>query len=340
MRLLIVGLVLTMMVTEGYCQKLRIPKFFYDTAYFVNYNDNLAVRVVSPQRLYNFSIKNKANGEKYGYSPNLRWGFGIGFTFRWLAVDFTFAPKFSGRDVERFGETKQINFTASAYLERSILNLNLRNYKGMYATNPEDFIPDWSNDQVRPQRPDVATTSFELDYSIPFNWKRYSLRSTMLMDGRLKKSAGSFMTISSFYYYNVRADSSLLPQEHAANFPPEADITRMNIAMFSQAAGYSHTFVYKRLLLTLSAFPAISFNFGNVYSEAGKYSPKPVSFKLSSVEGLGANFDRWYAGLYIIFDTNQTPLPYDLKVSNNVGGWRIFVGYRIRAPKVVREFIN
>lgn len=321
-------------------QKIRIPKFHYDTAYIVDYDQSLAIRLVSPQRFFSVAIRNNETGDKYTYRPNLRFGFGVGFSYRWLAMDVTFSPKGTGRDNDKFGETSQFNLNASAYLARNAIAMKIRHYEGAYITNPQDYLPNWENSQPRPQRPDFKTTTLSFKYVIPFNWKKYSLRTTMLLDGSLKKSSGSVMTFSNFYYLNVKADSTLLPSEYAGSFPDEASIRKMNIFMLSQSIGYSYTFVVKRFYFTISAYPSISFNLGDIESEAGTYGPNFVSFKLISVNGIGFNSRRWYSGLYFVFDNNFVSLPHDLRLTNNVGEWRIFVGYRIKAPKVLEKYID
>lgn len=318
----------------------RIPKFYYDTAYIINYNDHLAVRLVSPHRLYNFSIKNKANNAKYTYRPNLHTGMGVGFTYKWLAIDMTISPDFTSRNNDRYGKTKEFNFAASFYLERNIIDFQFRQYKGFYVSDPQKYLPGWENGMPHPTRPDVTSVALNLSYSIPLNWKRYSLRTTFLLDGMLKKSSGSVVIIPDFYYYHAHADSSMLPIDYEASFTDEAKITNMNFFLFSMAAGYAYTFVVRKFYFTLSAFPAISFNAGNVTSEGGDYGPFPVSFKFISKEGIGYNSPRWYAGFYFVYDINNIQFSNDLAFTNNVGGWRIFVGYRIKPPKALKKLVE
>ena len=336
------GLTLLLMTVWAlsFSQKIRIPKFYYDTAYIVNYNDNLAVRLISPHRLYNFSIRNILNGEKYTYRPNVHTGFGIGFTYKWLALDMSFSPDFTSRNKDKFGHTNEFNLSAGVYLERSVIDFQFRRYKGMYISNPQNYIPNWDNSMPRPQRPDLLSVAVGLNYTLPFNWKRYSLRTTMILDGMLKRSSGSIMSISSLYYYHSTADSSMLPADYQYAFPDEAKITNMNFLLLSQAMGYAYTFVVKKFYFTLSAFPAISINMGKVKSEVGDYGVEPFSFKFMSREGIGYNSDRWYAGLFFIYDINNIRFENNLSFANNVGGWKIFVGYRIKPPKVMQRYID
>lgn len=318
----------------------RIPKFHYDTAYFINYNKLLAVRLVSPHRLYKFSIKNTTNNAKYTYRPNLHTGIGVGFTYRWLALDLTISPDFTSRNNELYGKTKEFNFQFSFYLERAVIDFQIRRYQGMYLDNPKDFDSSWKKGDPHPQRPDLNSFALSFGYSIPLNWKKYSLRTTLLLDGKLKKSAGSVILYPNFYYHSASADSSMVPSGYEDLFEANAEITKMNFYLFSFAAGYAYTFVIKKFYITLSATPAISFNAGKVESAAGSYGPKPVSFKFKSKAGLGYNTRRWYAGGYVDFDANNLNFSEDLAFKNDLGGFRIFVGYRIKAPEIVKKFIK
>ena len=321
-------------------QKSVLPEFHYDTAYFTNFDNNLAVRLVSPHRLFSFNIKNTDNGEKYSYRPNLHFGMGVGFTYKWLAIDITFSPDFTSRNNEKYGKTKEFNLEASFYLRNNIISFMFRRYQGMYESNPEDYIDGWEKGMNHPQRPDLNSIAVDINYSIPLNPTKYSMRSTFLLDGRLKKSSGSFIGIPSMYYYHAQADSSMLPIGFEDKFPDEANITAMNFLLLGGAFGYAYTFVIRDFYFTLSALPAFSINMGKVKSDAGDYGVKPLSFKFSSKNGFGYNSRRWYTGIYFVYDFNNVRLENNLNFANNLGGWRIFVGYRIKAPKVLKKYVD
>ena len=315
----------------------KIESYEYDTNYIKSYNSKLALRLVSPKRFDQFTIKNTLDNKKYVYKANEHFGIGIGVTYKWLAVDLTVNPNFTQRDVEKFGDTKEFNLKGSVYLKRHVIDGYLRRYKGYYISNVEEVIPDWKQGSQHPLRPDIATLSWGFNYTIPFNWKKYSPRVIFVLDGELKKSAGSFMAVSSLYFYHSRADSSLVD----TSFSPEGQINSLNILMLGQLFGYSYTFVYKKFYASASILPGITYSVGTIYSEAGSYNPKfTANFKIMVRGGVGYNSKQWYAGAYLIADNNQITLPNNLAISNAIGEFRIFVGYRIKAPKVVDDVMN
>ncbi len=338
--LLLICLVTTPFFTSGQSKGFSVPKiesYHYDTNYIENYNSKLALRFVLPKRFDQFTLKNTLTNQKYVYKANEHYGIGIGITYKWLAVDLTLNPGFTQRDTDFFGETKEFNLKGSVYLKRHVIDGYLRWYKGYYMSNAEDVIPGWEPGTPYPLRPDLSTLSWGFNYTIPFNWKKYSPRVIFVLDGELKKSSGSFMAVSSLYFYHSRADSSIVDN----SFSPEAQINSFNVLMLGQLFGYSYTFVYKNFYASASILPGITYAIGTIYSEAGSYNPRfTANFKIMVRAGIGYNSERWYTGVYLIADNNQITLPNDLALSNTIGEFRVFVGYRIKAPKVMDDVMN
>lgn len=330
------------LAVEASGQGLKVPvptveTYAYDTNYIESFNSKFALRFVIPRRIENFGIKNTRTNQKYNYSSNEHYGVGLGFTYKWLAVDMTINPDFTQRDITKYGNTKEFNLKGSAYLKRTLLDGYLRSYKGYYVANPSDNFLDWNEGAPFPQRQDIQTIGWGFNYTIPFNWDKYSPKVTFVLDGKLKKSAGSFMAISSLYFYHMNADSSMVDN----SFPVEGRIHKANLALLSELFGYAYTFVYKDFYATLSAFPGLTIPAGTVFSEDGGTHPQfTANFKFMTRSGLGYNSTNWYAGIYFILDTNQVKLPNSILLTNGIGEIRFFVAYRLKPPKVVDKVMD
>ncbi|MCF6352265.1 MAG: DUF4421 domain-containing protein [Cyclobacteriaceae bacterium] len=315
----------------------KIEIYHYDTNYIESYNSKLALRFVIPKRVDQFTLKNTLTNQKYVYNANEHYGFGLGITYRWLAVDLTINPAFTQPNTAIFGETDEFNLKGSAYLKRHVIDGYLRRYKGYYVSNANEVTPSWQPGSQYPFRSDVQTVGWGFNYTIPFNWEKYSPKVVFVLDGQLKKSAGSFMAVSSLYFYHLRADSSIVDD----TFSAEAQIRRLNIALIGQLFGYSYTHVHKNFYASASVLPGLTYALGTIFSEAGSYSPKfTPNFKLMLRAGVGYNSERWYTGVYLIVDNNQMTLPANLALSNALGEFRIFVGYRIKPPKIVDDVMD
>jgi len=336
----IVFFVLISMVGRGQSKKISFPEietYHYDTNYIESFNSKLALRFVAPKRVEQFSIRDAKTGQKYTYNANEHYGIGVGFTYKWLAVDMTLNPDFTQKDNDKFGDTDEFNLKGSAYLKRTLVDGYLRYYKGYFVSNPTANTPNWQPNMPYPQRGDIQTIGWGFNYTIPFNWDRYTPKVTFVLDGKLKKSAGSFMAISSIYFYHLKADSSIVDD----TFKPEAQINKADIALLGQLFGYSYTLVYKDFYASGGIYPGVTFPLGTVQSESGKENPTfTANFKLMVRAGVGYNIEKWYAGAYLILDNNQTKLPADLILGNTLAEFRLFVGYRIAAPKVVDKVMD
>lgn len=317
---------------------IPLPKFHYDTNYVVSYDNLLALRLVSPRRVYDFRLKNTDTDQYLGYSPNLQTAFGIGMSYRWLAFDVTFNPKWNKSKTEERGETKEFNIKGTIYLKRDIVEFFYRRYKGLHVSNPDDYLDPW--DGQYPYRSDMINQNLSLEYSIPFNSDKYSLRTTFLLDGRLKQSSGTFMSTSGLNIQTMKADSSIVPQEYDYNFDDYGRISRYGFVMLQQSFGYTYTFIYRKFYLTISALPGISFAIGNVQSEAGRYWANSLNFMFLSRNGIGYNSRRWYVGMYAIYKYQSIEFQENLRLNNNLGEIRLAIGFRIHAPYLVNSVVT
>lgn len=315
----------------------EIETYHYDTNYIESFDSKLALRYVMPRRVEQFNIRDVATGDRFVYKSNEHIGIGIGFTYKWLAIDLTINPDFTQQDPNKYGNTEEFNLKGSAYLKKTLLDGYLRYYQGFYMANPEDYFTNWQPNMPFPHRGDITTVGWGFNYTIPFNWKKYTPRVTFVLDGKLKKSAGSFMAISSLYFYHLRADSSIVDNY----LKPEARINKINIALLGQLFGYSYTFVYKYFYAAVGLFPGVTFPVGTVFSEVGGTNPTfTANFKLMGRGGIGYNSKKWYTGLYLIFDSNQTKLPANIVLGNTRGEVRFFIAYRINPPKIVDKVMD
>lgn len=330
----------TSYISEAQNLKKSLPtieSYTYDSTYIESYNSKLALRLVFPKRIEAFTLKNTISNNKYAYKANEHYGIGLGVTYKWLAVDMTINPGFTQRDKEIYGETSEFNLKGSAYLKRHFIDGYVRRYKGYYVANPEELIPTWQQGSSYPFRSDILTVGWGFNYTIPFNWAKYSPKVIFVLDGKLKKSAGSFMAVSSLYFYHLRADSSIVDD----SFSMEAQINRMDLALLGQLFGYSYTIIYKNFYGSLAVLPGVTIPLGTIHSEAGKYSPKfTANFKLMTRAGVGYNTERWYTGIYLILDNNRITLPANLSFGNSLGEFRFFVGYRIKPPKLIDKVMD
>lgn len=333
----IIGIILITSHAYGQIPDLPIETYEYDTNYITNFSNLMSVRLVSPRRIYDFRLKNRNTNDVLEYRPNLQSAFGIGFTYRWLAFDIVFNPKWNKEKTEKFGETSEFNIKGTLYLKRHMVDAMFRSYKGLHISNPDDYLDPW--DGTYPYRPDIHVVNFNTSYTVASNYEKYSPKTTFQLDGRMKKSAGSVMFTSSFGITTLKADSSIMPVEYEQSFTSQAQINKMGIALLQQSMGYAYTFIYRKYYLTLSAMPGISFAFGSVHSELEKYNPASLNLMFESKSGIGYNSRRWYAGLYFIYKYQHIKLTEDLAFNSNLGEWRLFVGYRIHAPYIVNTII-
>lgn len=336
-RLLVIFIFLSCQI-YGQGNKLPIKTYHYDTSYIDYFGNRLAVRLVSPRRIYDFRLKNRITERNITYRPNLQAAFGLGFSYSWISFDIVFNPKLNLRKTEEKGETKEFNIKGTLYLEKNMVDLIVRRYRGMHIANPDDLSENW--DGTYPYRPDMTSGYYVISYTIPSNHTKYAPKTTFQMDGRMKKSAGSLMYLSSLQLWTMHADSSIVPPVYEKEVPSDARIIKSSMIMLQQSVGFAHTFVHKRFYLSLSAMPGISLAFGKVNDSTGSYNPLSLNFLFDSKSGIGYNSRKWFTGIYFIYRNQNMKLSDDLAYNSNLGELKLMIGYRFHAPYMVRSIVD
>ena len=162
-----------------------------DTNY-IRYYDEIAVHLYSTLNISNFELGdlNTANNIKYAavLSPSI--GIGVskyGLTFN-LANDFGIVSQSN----EKFGETQRFVAIGSLIYKKIALTSYLNWNKGFYISNPESHQSNWDED-IYPQRPDVAMLGFGINQKLIFNDKKFSLNGSYNLTQKQLRSAGSVL---------------------------------------------------------------------------------------------------------------------------------------------------
>ena len=139
---------------------------------------------------------------------------------------------------------------------------------------------------------------------------------------------------ASFAFFTMDADSSIVPVEYIDYFDPKLHL--MDLTSISLAAnfGYMYTFVYKEhFFITLGIIPGLNFNFGDSKSDIRDRYKRNISYKIKTMNAIGYNSGKYFAGLQLVGDWNNVKLGKKLYSLFNQGSLKLFVGYRFGNKK-------
>ena len=297
-----------------------------DTNYISNYNHEISLRILGVSKYNYIKIVDRNTGSNILYYPDSKVSLGAGITYRWFSLDLTFKSDLAQRKAQ---SSTAFDFQAKIFSPKQYIGLTYKYYYGY-------IIGDYNNLSVEiPDsiqiRDDIRTSLFGLEYMYAFNYGRFSFKAPFLYNEIQKKSAGSFVVGVSFTSYILDGDSDILPELAKPDFNPKLYFSSLNTINLSFDGGYMYTLVFlRKFYLTLSAIPGIVLVAGDYRIDEREFLDLRASLKFSSMNSIGYNSRRFYAGLQF---TNSFYLTKVGEKSGTQDGYmklKLFAGFRLR----------
>lgn len=262
----------------------------------------------------------------------------LSFNYRFLSFGFNFIPKFlPGNDDDDIrGKTKGGGFNFGLNFKRWINELSYSKTKGYYLENTADYDSDWKEGDPYIQFPELVYKNFQVSTGYKFN-PNYSLNAVATQTERQLKSAGSFMPDLMVRYYIIDDQTPLTGTNSSQ---------KSNNVEVMLGAGYYHTFVFaKNFYAALGLTP----NAGMVFTKLTTRMPdetietnsESFIFRLDGRAGAGYNGPRFFAGIYgrahwaSFQQEGVSVINHDNRIT-----LQAFIGYRLNAPKWMRENVD
>lgn len=237
----------------------------YDTNYITDLSDKLAIRVLGVNKFNKFTIENNDNDQQIEFLPNNNLNLGFGVNYKWFGLSMAFNFPFVNNDNHIYGETRRFDFQLNIFARKFIVDFYLQSYQGFYISNPQSYIPDWTEGMAYPTRPDIKTTALGGNYLYVFNNKKYSGSAAFNQTELQKKSAGSFLLGGYASLFGITGDSVFIPSTVSDLYNEELHFKDIEVAVLGVMAGYTHTFVlWKKFYISLSFIPGLSIQGYNV----------------------------------------------------------------------------
>lgn len=270
------------------------------------------------------------------YNPNDANTQGIRFQHKWLGIAFGYSPK-QLQDGRR-GTTEEMDLHLFMYGRRNYIDAYYIGYTGFYIENYKQNDSLNKNYNSFPLLPNMNANGFGVNYFYVFNHKKYSLRSSYLMNEIQRKSAGSFILGISVNSLGISNPINETPQLLAQTLPEEK-LLKGRFYGASVLPGYAHTFVYKKIFFTIA--PTLGFvtqhqNFTN----ADNRTRVRNTLALRSIGriALGYNSNRFYAALTGVNDSYNYQLAPKVQLHTQLSEARVVVGYRFNTTSLFKKY--
>ncbi len=296
----------------------------HDTSYIRSYADKISLKVSAINKFNSFHLWDQSLNSNISYRPDLGVNFGIGGTYRWLALDISTSLGFSE---ENISNSIYRDIQARILTSKHYLRLRYQYYYGYKVFKINGYEIDQLADFAT--RQDIRTMQFGVQYLYTFNYGKFSLKAPFAMNERQRKSAGSAVAGVGFHMYNLDADSSLIPVELGNQSDQNLNFSELNVVSLTANFGYMYSFVIKgRFFITLGLIPGIGIKSGDYSVDKRVQINSAWAFTAKTMNAIGYNGQRFFTGLQLIYSLHYIPLDKDLKSGITEGRTSVYIGYR------------
>jgi hypothetical protein len=273
--------------------------------------------------------------------PNEVGSFGLRISHRWLSGALSFGIK--NRDSEKRGTTQFINLNLNLYRQKWGFDGYYHLYRGQYITNNNiSDLPQFIDNKTYPILPNVNTLYAGANAYYISNHKKFSYRASFMSNEIQKRSAGSFLVMLSYAFFNINSDTGFVPGDIQSSIPNSSQIIDGKFNSFSIMPGYAYTLVFaKKCFFTLAPSIGIMTQFQNYTTkgttEKGQTDGSVIYPRAMARAALGFSASKWYFGVSAIADNYIIRLPQKDMLIYNIGSANLYVGYRINVPKPFRK---
>jgi len=297
----------------------------YDTTYIRSYANYLSLKLIAVNKNNFFRIRDRIHKAGLRYRPEYGINVGLGFAYKWLALDLAF--NFGLQEDENLPNSETLNFQAKIYSSRQFMEGSLQYFYGHQLDRIAGITENLSD--ISKIRGDIRTIRIGLQYLFAFNYDKFSLKAPFVLNEIQLKSAGSPILGASFDFFNMSSDSSIVPYILKDKFEEKLHLIDLSMISLALNLGYMYSFVWnEKFFITLGLIPGLNFNLGDSKAETREILRWNISYKIKTMNALGYNTKRFYTGIQLIGDFNNIRLEKKLSTLYSNGSLRLFVGYR------------
>lgn len=308
----------------------------HDSTYYETHNDVFHGRLYLIQKYNSLHYKFAGEGstKDVDYLPHTIPGIGLGFTYNWMNVNFSYGFRLNGEERNK-GETDYIDLQVHSYAKKFVLDLFAQSYEGMFVQGDKDSDGNYYH------RPDLQSRLLGGSFQYVLNNKRFSYRSSFLQTDWQKRSAGSVLAGFEVYVGRIRSDSTLLPAGRSSG--ENSSIAREDrFWQIGPTLGYTYTVVLKKHFFVTGSF-AESLNYGRRIMIAGDDEQMKGRFVTNPSYRIMAGYNTYRWGIAVFYVNNRVNVPscindYELAVSS--GTFRINYVYRFRNKTWIGRVID
>ena len=217
----------------------------FDSVYVKDYSHILTGRIYFSTKSNKMQLGGFRDAKPLIYRPNSRVNLGVGASYRALTLNIGVGIPVLNEDDAQKGKTRYLDAQANIYTQHWATNLFLQRYQGYYVDTYTKAELGWDQQTYYPTRPDIVEYNVGVSTVHVFNSKRFSYRAAFNQDAWQRHSQGTFLAGGYATYFNLKADSSLVPQKLDHLYEPGLHMRQGGFWDIGPSLGYAYTLVVK-----------------------------------------------------------------------------------------------
>lgn len=184
-----------------------------DSSHYEIYKDRLILHTSLGYSTAPFSLNYEFSPsvDKLNYKANMNPVLGVGFAYKWAALNIRFRLPGYIRNVREFGRTNYLDLGFKFNIKRLLFSISTHFYNGFTLADASTISPEITPEGVNNQiRNDLSTASFSLK-TWYFKNKKYNLKASEGIRGLYKGESYSPYLKGALNIFGVNGDSSLAP---------------------------------------------------------------------------------------------------------------------------------
>ena len=277
-----------------------------NSTYKESFPDKVTLRLSLQTTSNSFTLRDKITRNKTEFIPNDKSYLGLSVLFRFLEVDFGYAPNFLSENKDN-GDSKLITFNIRTFFGQFMQTVDIYKQKGFFIRTQELTLPI----------DDLKTFKIGGTSSYIFN-PDFSFRAIGFQNEWQKESVGSFIPSISYYYTKFKLEDPIIENQLEHSFK------------MAVGPGYYYNWVFeKNYILSAGATGGLGFNLSKSQGKTSLDGLAQLIFRLTG----GYNSENFFSGVNINTQLLTHTSAENFVLDDSISFLEFYVGYRLNAPK-------
>lgn len=277
-----------------------------NSAYKEAFPDKITVRLALQTTSNNFTLRDKITRNKTEFIPNDKSYLGLSVLFKYLEVDFGYAPNFLSENKDN-GDSKLITFNIRTFFGQYMQTIDLYKQKGFFIRTQDLTLPI----------DDLKTFKIGGTSSYIFN-PDFSFRAIGFQNEWQTESVGSFIPGISYYSTKFKLEDPIIENQLEHSFK------------LALGPGYYYNWVFdENYLISAGATGGLGFNYSKTEGESSFNGLAQLVFRMTG----GYNSETFFSGVNINTQLLSHTSDENFILDDSISFLEFYVGYRFDAPK-------